>query len=352
MNVLVLGTANQYITEAAHKTGCTVTAYEPLDLYLLISESVKGYDRVYDGRPGLEKPVRLKVKDFDCLLPRLSGQLETKSVILEHLNSNLGIYSPQKAEALRCASNKVRTTMKLSQAGIRVPKTVWAEAPAHIGYIIEDMMGGLPLVAKTVHGSQGAGVSILETPLAANTALESFYNNKVDLKLQRFVDAKASDIRAIVVGDRVVCAMERTANKGDFRANLSKGGSGRTVKLSADDEEMAVKASKAVGLEYSGVDLMKDADGTSYVIEVNGNPGTGIIGITGVNFFIDLLTYCKQEKKRGSWVKEGYQVEQSIMIYDEGKQYIAHLSGGVAHVVGHPDVLAVRSGMALLMALF
>lgn len=89
------------------------------------------------------------------------------------------------------------------------------------------------MVAKQLTGSQGTGVSILETPLSANTTLESFHRGNIPVKLQRFIKAatnsvgQATDIRAIVIGDRVVCAMERTANGGDFRANLSRGGSGR-----------------------------------------------------------------------------------------------------------------------------
>lgn len=309
MKILVLGIANPHILAAAQKLNCTVEEYDPLQLYLLISESVSGYDRIYDGNPKHDQPKRLKVKDYDFILPRISGDLYAKSVILEHLNGNLGVYSPQKAEGLRTACNKIHTTLKLSQAGIKVPKTVWAKAPVHIDFIVNQMVGGLPIVVKTVEGSQGAGVSLLDSKLSANTGLESFYKCKMDVKIQRFVDGSSKDIRAIVVGDRVVTAMERTANKGDFRANLSKQGSGKKITLSDEDQELCVKASKAVGLEYSGVDLMKDQEGKSYCIEVNGNPGTGIIDITGINYFEALINFCKEKRKGGSTQKDEPQAQ-------------------------------------------
>jgi ribosomal protein S6--L-glutamate ligase len=143
-------------------------------------------------------------------------------------------------------------------------------------------------------------VCILETKQTTNTVLESFYKNEINVKLQRFVDGNFKDIRAIVVGDKVVVAMERTANGEDFRANLSKNGSGRKVELSSEDQKICISSAKALGLDFAGVDLMKDDKGVSYVIEVNGNPGTKIINITGHNYFADLVKYCKGKVKPNS----------------------------------------------------
>ena len=292
---MVLGIAGQHLRDALEKEEVQFETYDTSDLLLYVSESISGYDRVYHQDAEEIEPKRLKVKDFDFILPRLSGGLQYRTVILEHLNGNLGIYSPQKAEALRTASNKILTILKLSQAGIRVPKSVWSRAPVHIDHIINKMLDGLPVICKTVYGSQGAGVSILETEQTANTVLESFYKNDMNVKLQRYIDGAFKDIRAIVVGEEVVVAMERTANKGDFRANLSKQGTGKRIYLSDEDQKICVDAAKAVGLSFAGVDLMKDAEGTTFCIEANGNPGTKIISITGHNYFIDLVQYCKRK---------------------------------------------------------
>ena len=120
----------------------------------------------------------------------------------------------------------------------------------------------------------------------------AFWRAEMPLKLQQYIEGGKTDIRAIVVGGRVVSAMERTGVK-DFRANLSQGGSGRKVTLTADQEQMCVRASEALSLSFSGVDLMIDQDGKAYVIEVNGNPGSGIIKITGHNHFIDLVKHVE-----------------------------------------------------------
>lgn len=299
MNALILGNTNPHLEAALRAENCTGETHDPLNLILLVSESVSGYDRIYNGDVSLENPVRLKVKDFDFIIPRLSGGLEHKTVFLEHLHRNLGIYSPQTSEAIKIASNKILTTLRLSQAGIKTPKTVWAKAPVHVDFIINKMMQGLPVICKTVYGSQGAGVSILETPRTANTVLESFFKSEINIKLQRYIEGGSKDIRAIVVGDKVVVAMERTANKGDFRANISKGGSGQKIELSEDDKIVCVRSAKALGMEFAGVDLMKDKDGNSFVIEVNSNPGFKIIDITGHNFFIDLVKLCKSKANTG-----------------------------------------------------
>ncbi|RYC69494.1 ATP-grasp domain-containing protein [Spirosoma sordidisoli] len=204
---------------------------------------------------------------------------------------------------LLVAHDKLWTSQVLSASKVRTPLTVFAVRSNHVAFAI-DKVSGLPVVAKQLTGSQGAGVSILETPLAANTTMESFYKASIPVKLQRFVKAQNStsgnptDIRAIVVGDKVVSAMERTASQGDFRANLSKGGSGRSITLSDEETAMCIKASQAVGLEFSGVDLIREKMGKTYVTEVNGNPGTGIIDITKKNHFVDLIRFIETKSKK------------------------------------------------------
>jgi ribosomal protein S6--L-glutamate ligase len=300
MKALVLGNVNGHLKTALKAENVEFENYDTNELLLLVSESVNGYDRIYNGSEDLEQPVRLKAKDFDFIIPRLSGGLEYRTVIFEHLTKNLGIYAPQSADGIKTASNKILTTLKLSQVGIRVPKTVWGKAPVHVDFIVNKMLDGLPVICKTVYGSQGVGVCILETKQTTNTVLESFYKNEINVKLQRFVDGNFKDIRAIVVGDKVVVAMERTANGKDFRANLSKNGSGRKVELSSEDQKICIDSAKALGLDFAGVDLMKDEKGVSYVIEVNGHPGTKIINITGHNYFVDLIKHCKAKVKPNS----------------------------------------------------
>jgi ribosomal protein S6--L-glutamate ligase len=188
---------------------------------------------------------------------------------------------------MKTASDKFWTSQNLSEAGLPQPKTILTNIPRHAGFLIEKV-GGLPTVGKATRGSQGKAVFIMETPLAANTTLQTFLNGKAEsIIIQQFIESSANnkavhDIRAIVVGDRVVSAMERTGTNG-LHANLSQGGTGRDVLSELTD--------RVVHLDFAGVDFIRNAnDATkSFWIEVNSNSGEGIIGITGKNHYEDLL---------------------------------------------------------------
>jgi ribosomal protein S6--L-glutamate ligase len=287
------------LIKAIEDRGHTYESHDPRDLYLFVSESTQGYDRIYNGSYLLDKPLKLKASDYDAVVSRIGAELAHGAAVLRQLNENLNIYSPQDADGLETASNKLKTTQRLSSGGLKVPKTVYGKRVAHVDFII-DKIDGLPAIAKLLQGSQGKGVMLLETKLATNTMLESFYKLNATLKLQRFIDADGKDIRAIVIGDKVSVAMERTSNKGDFRANISRQGTGRVYELTSEQKTICVNAAKACNLEFAGVDIMQDKEGQTYVVEVNGNPGTKIIGITGHNYFNDLIGFIesKVDKER------------------------------------------------------
>jgi ribosomal protein S6--L-glutamate ligase len=290
---------------------------------------MNGYDRIYNGNRELSDPQRLKIKEYDAVISRLGSDLYFGATILQHLSENLGIYCPQKADGLLTAQDKMKTILRLSHDGIRVPMTVFAKNASHVQHLIK-MLGGLPVIAKVLKGSQGLGVMICKDEEQTNTTLESFWGQSIDIMLQRFIDAKSKDVRAIVVGDRVVVAMERTGTK-DFRANISQGGSGRKIELTDEQKQLCISAAKSVGLEFAGVDLMTDKDNKSYIIEVNGNPGSKIIDITGHNYFIDLVEHIQSKinkRRAAAPVSTGSKSdaqasELSILI---GKERVGELS--------------------------
>ncbi|MFC5409112.1 RimK family alpha-L-glutamate ligase [Larkinella bovis] len=299
--VLATGQPSKHLIKAIQKRGHTYEHHQPDNLYMYVSEVESGHDRIYDGRIDLEQPVRLKAKTYDAVISRLGSGLDYGATILQHLTENLDIYCPQTADGLLFARNKMRTSQRLSSEGIKVPLTVFAKNPVHVQFLI-DKLGGLPAVGKLLSGSQGQGVMIFKDAEQTNTSLESFWKLQVDILLQRYIDSNKTDVRAIVVGDKISVAMERTGNK-DFRANISQGGSGRKVTLSDQQKDLCIRAAKALRLEFAGVDLIKDKEGKSYIVEVNGNPGTKIIDITGHNYFDDLVAHIE--------TKVGHQDEQN-----------------------------------------
>lgn len=298
MKVLVLSTGEPSRHLVSALKAHTYERHNPDNLYLYVSESVNGYDRVYNGNSELTTPERLRVKEYDAVISRLGANLSYGATILQHLTENLGIYCAQTPDGLLLAQDKMKTIMKLSTAGVRVPLTVFAKNATHVEFIMS-RLGGLPVIAKVLRGSQGQGVMICKDQEQTNTTLESFWGHSIDIMLQRFIDADRKDIRAIVVGGKVVVSMLRTGVK-DFRANISQGGTGYKVTLTADQEAMCVKSAQVLGLEFAGVDLMTDKDGKSYIIEVNGNPGSKIIDITGHNYFVDLVEHISKKVRGGA----------------------------------------------------
>jgi ribosomal protein S6--L-glutamate ligase len=306
MKILVLGTGNpsKHLINAINGRGHSYEYQNPDSLYLYVSESANGYDRIYNGSPTLEEPVRLRAKEYDAIISRLGANLDYGATILQHLTENLGIYCPQTSDGLLTARDKMKSTMRMSAAGVKVPLTVFAQNPVHVQFLM-DLLGGLPVVGKLLKGSQGQGVMIFRDPEQTNTSLESFWKLKIDVLMQRYIESGRKDIRAIVVGEKVAVAMERTG-KHDFRANISQGGTGRKIELTTQQEELCVKAAKSVGLSFAGVDLMNDENGKSFIIEVNGNPGTKIIDITGHNYFNDLVEYLEKQTGRQTLSKNTF----------------------------------------------
>jgi len=330
MKVLVLSTGEPSRYLVAALKGHEYERRNPDDLYLYVSESVNGYDRIYTGHPDLATPDRLKAREFDAVISRLGSNLNFGATILQHLNENLGIYCPQSASGLLLAQDKMKTVMRLSTAGIRVPLTMFAKNASHVEFIM-NKLGGLPVIAKLLKGSQGLGVMICKDQEQTNTTLESFWGQSIDVMLQRFIDAEKKDVRAIVVGSKVVVSMQRTGVR-DFRANISQGGTGTKISLTSDQESMCVKAAQALGLDFAGVDLMTDKDGKSYIIEVNGNPGSKIIEITGHNYFVDLVEHIAKKVRRGQDIKNGVATEnvQTDQEEDEANVNIALVNSSLS----------------------
>lgn len=272
---------------------------DPRQIMLEVSSSI-GHDKIYIRHSvnSDEKDYkRVYSKTYDAVIVRASKHLNYVSAIVRHLNENVKVFCTASGQGLLDASRKFVTHQIISRHGVRTPKTVLFSSPQDFQFLTEKV-GGLPCVAKTAAGgSQGVGVLILETPLAASTALETLSNRNVPLILQEFIetsekDSEKFDIRLIVVGNQVVSAMKRFSIKGDFRSNYTKSKNAEVIEPTEAQKAMAVSAAKALNLPFAGVDIAVNIkDGNSYVIEVNSNPGAGIIGITDHNHFVDLVDY-------------------------------------------------------------
>ena len=184
--------------------------------------------------------------------------------------------------------------MKVSRAGLGLPKTVFTNDTRNVEEVVDEV-GGAPLIIKLLEGTQGLGVVLAENRKAAESVLEAFHGLKARVIVQEFIkEAKGADIRAFVVDGVVVGAMKRQGKEGEFRSNLHRGGTASIIELTDEEETVAIKAAKAMGLGVAGVDMLQSARGP-LILEVNSSPGLeGIEAATGQNIAGKIIKYLAQ----------------------------------------------------------
>lgn len=237
------------------------------------------------------------LSDIDVIIPRVAASL-TKygSSIIRQFEAQ-GVFTTVSSIALVRSRDKLRATQILGRAGVGIPKTVFARETTDIEDVIEQA-GGTPLIIKVARGTHGNGVVLAETRKAAQAVMQAFYVEGVSFLVQEFIEESAgTDIRAFVVGGRVVASMERQSLDDDFRSNLHQGGEGKAIKLTDEERKTALKAAKSMGLSICGVDMMRSSRGP-LVLEVNGSPGFGIEEVTGRNVAEKIFDYIEQNAKK------------------------------------------------------
>jgi len=211
-----------------------------------------------------------------------------------------GVYTTSSSIAISRSRDKLRSLQLLAKSGIGIPKTVVSRNTTDIDDLLNHL-GGMPVIIKLARGTHGNGVVLAETKKAAKSVLQAFYltnDDGTNILLQEFIEESAgTDIRAFVVGSRVIASMKRQSLDDDFRSNLHKGGEGTIVKLTDEEKKIAVKSAKAMGLNIAGVDLMRSARGP-LILEVNASPGFGIEKVTGRNVAGAIIEYVEQNAKR------------------------------------------------------
>lgn len=205
---------------------------------------------------------------FDAIIPRIAQSYTKYGTAIVRQFESQGAYSPATSLAINRSRDKLRAYQVLAKAGVAIPKTVFASETANFEDVVE-LAGGTPLIIKVARGTHGNGVVLAETPKAAKAVMQAFYVEGVNFLVQEFVKESAgTDIRALVVGSRVVASVKRQSLDDDFRSNTHQGGVGTAVKLTEEETKTAIKAAKAMGLSICGVDMMRSERGP-LVLEVN-----------------------------------------------------------------------------------
>jgi len=221
--------------------------------------------------------------DFDAVIPRIGATYTFYGTAVVRQFEVMHVLTANESQAIARARDKLRSLQLLARAGVGLPKTGFAHSTKDIDGLLE-VVGRPPYVIKLLEGTQGVGVVMAETRKAAESVVAAFRQLDANILVQRYItEADNTDLRAFVVGGRVVAAMERVAAEGEFRANLHRGGTARHVDLTPAEEETAIAAAEALGLDVSGVDMLRSKVGP-LVIEVNASPGLeGIESASGVD---------------------------------------------------------------------
>jgi ribosomal protein S6--L-glutamate ligase len=205
---------------------------------------------------------------FDAIIPRIAQSYTRYGTAVVRQFEMQGTFSTSSSIAINRSRDKLRSYQILARQDVGIPKTVFARETANLEEVV-DLAGGAPVIIKVARGTLGNGVVLAETKKAAKAVMQAFYVEGVNFIVQEFVEESAgTDIRAVVVGNRVVASIKRQSLDDDFRSNTHQGGVGSAVKLTDEEEKTALKAAKAMNLPVCGVDMMRSKDGPK-VLEVN-----------------------------------------------------------------------------------
>jgi len=209
---------------------------------------------------------------YDAVIPRIGASITNYGLAILRQFEMRGSWSLNESVAIGRSRDKLRSLQILAKHGLGLPLTAYANDPKQAEEIIRAVKGP-PVVIKLLEGTQGIGVVLAETMSSAKSVIEAFRGANVNILVQEFIkEAGGTDIRALVVGGKVVAAMKRTGAPDEFRSNLHRGGSAQVIKITPEERSTAVRAAKHMGLNVCGVDMLRSNHGP-VIMEVNSSPG-------------------------------------------------------------------------------
>lgn len=276
--------STRVLVEAAQRRGHQVRVLDTLQFDIRVSR--RNPELFYQGEA---------VGPVDAVIPRIGASITFYGLAVVRQFEMMGVYCLNESQAIARSRDKLRCLQILSRHDIGLPPTVYTRQAEHVPACI-DRVDGPPVVVKLLEGTQGIGVVLAESSRAAESVIEAFHGLDQNILIQQFIrEAKGSDIRALVVGRRVVAAMRRQAVPGEFRSNIHRGGTAKNVRLSSDYRKTALAAARVLGLRVAGVDLIESAEGPM-VMEVNSSPGLeGIQKTTGVDVAAEIIELLERE---------------------------------------------------------
>lgn len=233
----------------------------------------------------------------DAIMPRIGTSLTRYGTAVVRQFEQMDIYTPNTSAGISNSRDKLRSLQILSRHDIGIPRTAYVNDKRDVQEALE-RVGGAPVIIKLLEGTQGVGVILADKPEIAKAIVETLHSTDQQVLLQKFVaESKGKDVRAFVIGDRVVAAIRRTAQGQEFRSNVHRGGKAEAIQLDPAYAEAAVRAAQIMGLRVCGVDMLEGATGPQ-VMEVNSSPGfEGIEHATGLDIAGAVIDYIADQVK-------------------------------------------------------
>ncbi len=260
------------------------------------------------------------LSDYDAILPRIGASITHWGTAVVRQFEQLDVYTPNTANGITNSRDKLRSLQILSRHDVGIPLTAYVRDRKDVLPAIE-RVGGAPIIIKILEGTQGIGVILAETSKVAEAIIETLQSTRQNVLIQQFVkESRGKDIRAFVVGDRVVASMRRVAQGDEYRSNVHRGGKAEAIQLPIDFQETAVRAAQIMGLRVAGVDMLEGKKGPQ-VMEVNSSPGLeGIEGATGldvagvvIDYIAGQVAFPELDIRQKLTVTSGYGVAELML---------------------------------------
>ncbi len=278
------------------------------------------------GEPDLFYRSKL-LSHYDAIIPRIGASVTYFGTAVVRQFEQMDIFSVASSAGIANSRDKLRCLQILSRHQIGIPETTFVREKRDVLPAIE-RVGGVPIIIKLLEGTQGVGVILAESVKIAEAIIETLQSTKQNVLIQKFVsESKGRDIRAFVIGDRVVAAMRRVAQGQEFRSNVHRGGRTEPMLLDETYCETAVRAAQIMGLRVAGVDMLEGIDGPQ-VMEVNSSPGLeGIetctqLDIAGaiVDYVAAQVDFPEVDLRQRLTVSRGYGVSE--LLIPEGSEFV------------------------------
>ena len=278
------------LKEAALERGHKVKVLDTLKFGLYLSQGEP--DLTFRGKP---------ISHYDAVIPRIGNSITFYGTAVVRQFEQMGTFCLNTADSIMASRDKLASMQALSRHDVGIAETAFVRNQTDILQAINEM-GGAPVIIKLLSGTQGVGVILAESDKVAEAIIETLSSVKQNVLVQKFVsESKGRDIRAFVVGDKVVAAMRRSAVGQEFRSNVHRGGTTQVVELNEEYERTAVRAARILNLKVAGVDMLEGKDGP-VIMEVNSSPGLeGIEGATGKDIAGEIIAFLENQIRFGNF---------------------------------------------------